>query len=193
MTRNTKSKGEQDAPANDAACKRLSVMLVGGEQNHRSQLQHRLARHCGLVESADSLDKARQLAARCHFDFLVVEPSANGDWSLDWIPALKGSSSIILSAFRPDTELAIKALRAGVSDIVTLPAEPGDLIDAFKRHLSSHPEGVVPKPTRLIHSSRHRLVGDSHSIRQVKALIERVAASSATGQLRGYCARTAGK
>ena len=55
MTRNTKSKGEQDAPANDAACKRLSVMLVGGEQNHRSQLQHRLARHCGLVESADSL------------------------------------------------------------------------------------------------------------------------------------------
>ncbi len=185
MTRTTKANGQKDVPTKDAACKRLSVMLVGGEQDHRSQLQHRLARHCGLVESADSLDKAMQLAARCHFDFLVVEPSANGDWSLDWIPTLKGSSSIILSAFRPDTELAITALRAGVSDIVTRPAEPGDLIDAFKRHLSSHPEGAVPKPTRLTHSSRHELVGESPSIRQVKALIERIAASSATVLIQG--------
>ena len=185
MTRTKRTNGHQDTPSKEGTCKRLSVMLVGGEQNHRSQLQQRLARQCGLVESADNLEKARQLVARCHFDFLVVDPADNGDWSLDWIPALKGSSSIILSAHRPDTELAINALRAGVSDIVNRPAQPEDLMDAFRRHLSIHAKGVVPKPPRLIHTSKHSLVGESPSIRQVKALIERIAASPATVLIQG--------
>lgn len=185
MARTTKDNRQQDTPGKDAACKRLSVMLVGGDQDHRSQLQQRLGRHCGLVESADSLEKASQLAARCHFDFLVVDSAGNGDWNLDWMPKLKGSSSIILSAHRPDTELAITALRAGVSDIVTWPIQADDLVEAFTRHLSSHPEGVVPRPPRLSHSSRHRLVGESPPIRQVKALIERIAASPATVLIQG--------
>lgn len=185
MTRTAGNQGRPATPARETTCSRLSVLLVGGAPEHRSQLQQRLARQCGLVEAAGSLDKAAQLAARCHFDFLVVDPTSNGDWNLGWIPALKGSSSIILSAHRPDTEMAIAALRAGVSDIVNRPADSDELMDAFRRHLSSHTDGAIPTPPRLIHSSRHKLVGESPAIKHVKALIERIAASPATVLIQG--------
>lgn len=179
-------KNPRPAPlASDIACKRLSVLLVGGEAEQRSSLQRSLARHCGLVEAANNLEKARQLASRCHFDFLVVEPQDNGDWDLDWVPQLKGSSNVILVAHRPDTERAIAALRVGVSDIVAKPAEVADLIDAFRRQLPNPAAASKPPQTRLGNSSRHQLVGESPSIQQVKTLIERIATSTATVLIQG--------
>ncbi len=179
-------KNPRPAPlASDIACKRLSVLLVGGEAEQRSSLQRSLARHCGLVEAANNLEKARQLASRCHFDFLVVEPRDSGDWNLDWVPQAKGSSSIILVAHLPDTELAIAALRAGVSDIIAGPADTRVLIDAFRRQLRGHAVVSAPSPVRSSAPSRHQLVGESPSIRQVRTLIERIAASSATVLIQG--------
>ena len=185
MVTTTRQNRRPASSPSDIACKRLSVLLVGGEAEQRSSLQQRLARHCGLVEAADSLEKAGQLASRCHFDFLVIEPYDNSDWSLDWVPQLKGSSNIILVAHRPDTERAIAALRAGVSDIVTRPAEAADLIDAFRRQLPNHAAVSTPPQTRLRTSSGHQLVGESPSIRQVKTLINRIATSNATVLIQG--------
>ncbi|MCJ7555610.1 MAG: sigma-54 dependent transcriptional regulator [Gammaproteobacteria bacterium] len=182
----TTRQNRRPAPSpSDMACKRLSVMLVGGAAEQRSSLQQRLARHCGLVEAADSLEKASQLASRCHFDFLVVEPHDNSDWSLDWVPQLKGSSNIILVAHRPDTERAIAALRAGISDIVNRPADTADLIDAFRRQLPIDDAVSASPLTRVGTSSRHQLVGESPSIRQVKTLIDRIATSTATVLIQG--------
>jgi DNA-binding NtrC family response regulator len=171
--------------SSEIACKRLSVMLVGGKAEQRSALQRNLGRHCGLVEAADSLEKARQLASRCHFDFLVVEPVDSSDWNLDWVPQAKGSSGIILVASLPNTEMAIAALRAGVSDIITGPVDVGVLLEAFQRQMPGHEVVSVPSPVRPGAPSRHQLVGESASIRHVKALIDRIAASPATVLIQG--------
>jgi two-component system NtrC family response regulator len=169
----------------EIAFKRLSVMLVGGEARHRAVLQQGLGRLCGLVETADSMEKAGQLAARCHFDFVVVEPVTNGEWNLEGVQQIKGASSVIIVATHADTQSTIAALRAGVSDIVTAPASAEDLADAFRRHLLNLSPAAAPPPPFLAGASRYQLIGDSPQIRQVKSLVQRIATSPATVLIQG--------
>jgi DNA-binding NtrC family response regulator len=182
------SNSEKTRPASpvieDIAFKRLSVMLVGGAPRHRELLQQGLSGNCALVETAENLEKASQLAARCHFDFLVIEPPSADNWNLDRLSQIKSGSGIIVVTERPDARSAIAALRAGVSDIVNAPAKPEDLVAAFRRHLEKRAPAAASQ-TPWMGPSRYQLVGESPAIRQVKALIQRIAASPATVLIQG--------
>jgi DNA-binding NtrC family response regulator len=70
----------------------------------------------------------------------------------------------ILLATVGSEELALTALRAGASDYLRLPCQPGDLLDAVRRHL-----GNLDCPARA------RIAGTSIIITELRSQIQRVA------------------
>jgi DNA-binding NtrC family response regulator len=158
-----------------------SVLIVGGDAAFRSRTRAALGRHVALVDSADGAAKAGQLMSRCKFEFLVVDSALPDTPALDWIAGLRQDGMaprVLLCAERPDSELLLDAMRRGVRDVLERPFEPEALLEALQRvALGSWAEAGVP----LIAESggavtrRRELIGESAQMRQVRALIQRIA------------------
>jgi two-component system NtrC family response regulator len=160
-----------------------SILLLGDAGSEVSRLRRSLARRFLLVESARSLDEARELALRCQFHVLIlVDPKQ--PWNdlhrslhdLDWLPA-----KILLVADRDLAETAIDALRAGASDVLLRPFATDDLVAAING-LDEAPE---PRPKGRSATTPRTLVGNTEAIRNVRALIGRIAPTPATVLIEG--------
>ena len=160
-----------------------SILLLGDAGSEVTRLRRSLARRFLLVERARDLDEARELALRCQFHVLVlVDPKQS--WNdlrrslddLDWLPA-----KILLVADRNTAETAIDALRGGASDVLLRPFATEDLVAA----INGLDEAAEPRTKSRTSKSPRRLVGNTESIRQVRALIERIAPTPATVLIEG--------
>ncbi len=174
-----------------AACKRMSVLIVGGEPAARNALRTGLARHVGLVDSAGSTRLARELMSRCHFDVLLVDGTLDQPPALEWVSSLRASGSahrVVLTAPGPDAEMAIAALRQGIDDLLPLPVRTEDVLLAIARPTGRSTTADRRGPgSSLIRPSegRHAIVGESPAIRRVKDLIDRVAPLPGTVLIQG--------
>jgi len=173
-----------------AACKAMSVLIVGGEPAARSALRTGLARQVGLVDSAGSTELAQELISRCHFDVLLVYGTLDEPPALEWVASLRASGSahrVVLTAPGPDAEFAIAAMREGIEDLLPTPVHPEDVLRAISR--ASVRPGAVPResfshPTAPS-TGKYAIVGTSPAIRRVKDLIERVAPLPGTVLIQG--------
>ena len=158
-------------------------ILILGASSEVSRLRRSLARRFLLVESARDLDEARELALRCQFHVLVlVDPQVPWDRlrrtldGCDWLPA-----QTLLIADRDLADTAIDALRGGASDVLLRPFSNEDLVAA----VTGLGEEAGARPKSRVRKGRHRLVGETESIRDVRALIERIAPTPATVLIEG--------
>jgi two-component system NtrC family response regulator len=134
-----------------------------------------------MVEYARNLDEAGQLAQRCQFHVLVVvDPTA--PWGelkqsltdSDWAPPQ------ILLVGDPDlAETAVDALRDGASDVLLRPFSTDDLVAAIGGL------GERRAAPRKATSTQRQLVGETAAMRDVRALIERIAPTPATVLIEG--------
>ena len=148
-------------------------ILVVGDGAEASRLRQRLARHFLTVEGARAIDESREVMKRCRFHvLLIVDP--NEPWRA-LRRALKDCeglpSDILLIGERSSADIAVEALRGGVSDVLLRPFTTQDLVTAV-RALS------------VQGASRHRLrfgeqeqllVGDAAPIRELRAVIGQIA------------------
>lgn len=158
-----------------------SILILGSANPETSRLRRSLARQFLLVECARDPDEARELALRCEFNVLIVvdpaEPWDELKRSLidsDWAP-----SQILLVADRDLAETAVDALRGGASDVLLRPFTTVDLIAAVNGM------GKRREVPRRAPSTRRSLVGENAAMRDVRALIERIAPTPATVLIEG--------
>jgi DNA-binding NtrC family response regulator len=154
-----------------------SILLLG-EGSESPRLQRRLARHFLTVEYAQTIDESRELAQRCRFHLLVVV-DPRGPWTairsvLDTCDGLP--TETLLIADRSGAETAIEALQNGVSDVLLRPFSTEELVAKIAAICG---EGAAQSPARM-GDSRQMLVGNSGPMREIRALIEHIAATPAT-------------
>nr|WP_297458476.1 sigma-54 dependent transcriptional regulator [uncultured Halomonas sp.] len=168
-----------------------SVLIVDDEPGMRSYLQKALGSRFALIETADTLDAAEALRQRLHFDLLLVDVRLPDRSGIEWHEALgteKRSDIIFMTAYA-DLDTAIRALRAGASDFIMKPFRLEQLLGAVDRCLErrrlARENFVLRRDSERLHRPHESMLGDSVVIREVQAIIERVAPTPSAVMITG--------
>jgi len=166
----------------------LSLLVTGTISGRDERVRRALARQFALVEWADAPDTAERLLPRCHFDCIVVEVSSAEDPVLRWVGTMRDGATpgqVILVAGAADADLESAARRAGAHGSLTLPLDTGALKRALNGRKRADSVPARPRAQRGNAAVAIEMVGASASIRAVRALIERIAPTSATVLVEG--------
>jgi len=159
----------------------ISLLVVHEDQEVRSLVQRGLQRDCGLLESAVDAKEAQQLCQRCHFDILITDHRAQQGVESGWLKQVRTRNArmdVILLTDRADLELAIAALRDGVSDLIRKPFRSTDIRQAVERCLQRRAQQQPGQPLRsdtAAFPDTPDIIGQSPSIRELCELVGRVA------------------
>jgi len=169
-----------------------SVMVVDDEPGMVSFLHRSLAQRCGWVATAGSVEDAAELLSRRHFDLIVLDIALPGRSGVEWLHQLRDqgfAGDVVLMTAYADLETAIEALRAGAADFLLKPFSVAQMLNAVKRcfeRSSLHRENYVLR--RQIDErvgAVEGLVGASTAMREVCALIKRIAPTPSTVLIQG--------
>ena len=178
------------APLGIAGARAASVLVVDDEPGMRNFLAKALASRCALVETADSVETAEALRRRCHFDLLVVDIRLPGESGVDWVSRLREQdvpTDVIVMTAYASMETAVAALRAGAVDFLLKPFRVEQLTATVDRCLEQRQlarENFVLR--RQASAGRVAgIVGQSPPVRELCAVIQRIAPTPATVLLQG--------
>jgi DNA-binding NtrC family response regulator len=168
-----------------------SVLVVDDEEGMRSFLSRALEPVVGLVEAAGSAEAGQELVSRIHFDLLILDIALPGRSGLEWLAELRTAGFtgdvILITAFA-DIDTAINAVRAGASDFILKPFRVDQMLNAVKRCFERARlmrENFVLRRTLAELAGVAGLVGESDEIRNVRALILRLASLPSTVLVHG--------
>ncbi len=185
-----KAAGALPAPGPDSGASRTlgrpaSILIVDDEPGIRDFLQRTLARRYDLVEVAANVEGAEQLCERYYFDLLIIDIRLPGRSGLQWVEELRAAGSqmdVIFMTAYADLDATIAALRSGAADFLLKPFRVEQVASAvercFERRRLTRENTVLRKQLdnfagRLYGSTD--MIGDSLPMKEVYALIQRVA------------------
>ncbi|MBU1275060.1 MAG: sigma-54 dependent transcriptional regulator [Proteobacteria bacterium] len=164
------------------------ILIVDDEKNYLVVLQALLADSGYEVLTAQTGPQALALAAEEEPDLVITDMRMPQMTGLDLIGRLKTRFSempmIVMTAYGT-VENAVEAMKAGATDYISKPFENTELLLTVQKAL---------KVRRLLFQNRllkeelkgyGEIIGDSMAMRQVYALIDKVAATKATVLLTG--------
>jgi pilus assembly protein CpaE len=129
----------------------LSIALIGPDDKRRRELAGALAGFQGAsVKEFSSfpaeLDDLPRMLAQ-HYDAVLVDLDSDPDYAFDIVESIcaHGSTSVMVYSSESDLQLAIRFMRAGAREFLTLPLGPTDLAGALARISVRGPAG---RPTR---------------------------------------------
>ena len=171
----------------------FSVLIIDDEEAARYGVRRALAQFGYQIEEAESVVEARQLmAARTH-DLLLLDVNLPGQSGLEFLQEMKvwkgGAPLVVLITAHGSEQMAVEAMKAGAYDYLPKPFEVDDLRLVVKNALETI--GLRRENQRLRERleaegrAQGSLLGDSESMRRVRALIEKVAETDATVLIRG--------
>jgi two-component system response regulator PilR (NtrC family) len=164
----------------EAAVERRSpaVLVVDDEADLRELLSLTIGRLGLDVDTAESVSAARDLLARNHYALCLTDmrlPDGTGIELVQQVTAAGGTPIAVITAYG-SAENAVAALKAGAFDYLAKPVDLDQLRllvrSALARPLAA---GERPQRTRAI----DRLRGEAPSMRQLRAMIERLSHSMA--------------
>jgi pilus assembly protein CpaE len=117
----------------------LSVLLIGpDEQRRRAIVEALSASPVGIIREHSSypsdLDELpRMLDQQC--DVVVVDLDSNAEYALEVVEGIYayGSATVIVCSAMANLELAVRCMRAGAREFLTLPLNPATIADALAR------------------------------------------------------------
>jgi len=171
---------------------RSAVLIVDDEEGMRNFLGKTLERRCGQVMLATSAEEADALAQAHRFDLVILDITLPGKNGITWLRELRDqgySGEVILITAFADLETAIEALRAGASDFILKPFRVSQILNAVKHSLErSHlrrENWVLRRTLRQRVAPMDVLIGDSETMRALRAALLRAAAVASTVLLTG--------
>ena len=183
-----------------------SILVVDDEPDLRTLYELTLLREGYRVETASSVQEAReQLRSHC-FDAVITDMRLPDGFGMELLQDLREQQRrercVVMTAYG-SAENAVEALRAGAFDYLTKPVD----LKQFRSVVASAVQGTggVPPPRALRQGGGHarnglvtmgdqasainpaldRLVGESEAMRTVKQRVTRVARSMAPVLIRG--------
>jgi two-component system, NtrC family, response regulator PilR len=165
------------------------LLVVDDEPDLRTLYELTLMREGYDVESAGSVAEAWALLEQQRFELLITDmrlPDGNG---LDLLARLEAAGrtekAMVITAYG-SPENAVEALKAGAYDYLTKPVDLRQFRASVASALGRLPAapGTEPPATRRVRSATPagalaRLAGESAAIREVRALVQKVARSMA--------------
>ncbi len=134
--------------------------------------------------TAENLTQAKQALSQQAFDFCLTDmrlPDGNG---LDFVKSLqteKPDLPVAVISAHGSMDLAVQALKLGAFDFISKPVKLRvlrDLVDTALKLSPARPDGIERR-------SRHRLLGDTVSMQQLRGKIAKLARSQAPVYISG--------
>jgi pilus assembly protein CpaE len=117
----------------------LSVLLIGpDEQRRRAIVEALSASPVGIIREhfsypSDLDELPRMLDQQC--DVVIVDLDSNAEYALEVVEGIYayGSATVIVCSAMANLELAVRCMRAGAREFLTLPLNPATIADALAR------------------------------------------------------------
>ena len=168
--------------------KRPAILIVEADVSLRRRLRHQL--HSGrldVIEASDGSEALLSLASTALALVIVGSSALGAGASLAVAQQIRRSRRglpIILITPNSSEQLAIAALRAGISDYFTHPVPFEELTASITRCLiAASPDGT--SPGQGAEETCVRMIGDSLPMREIQAYTEQVAAMDSTVLITG--------
>lgn len=169
-----------------------AILIAAGDEQLRRRLKGLFRQQkYGVIELPDNTG-VLQAFQRTSPDLVIVGSSRDDLWggirAAQQIRRWDRSVPLILLATNSFEELAIAALKAGISDYFRQPISGGDLSASIMRYLSDiparkSPPQSAPIPSGLINGQR--MIGDSPPMREIKRYIAKVASTDSNVLITG--------
>jgi pilus assembly protein CpaE len=131
----------------------LSVALIGPDEQRRKAVSEGLSGIQDITVREFSsfppvLDDMPQML-ESHYDVVILDVDSDPDFAYSLVEAIgvRGVTSVMAYSAQADVKLAIRFMRAGVREFLTLPLEPFEVQVAFNRASIRHP---APRETQRI-------------------------------------------
>lgn len=157
------------------------VLVIDDEPGMRNFLVKILGPRVKKVAEAASTSEASRLLDEGHFDLVILDNIMPGGTGLDWVTdqRRKGyfADTILVTAYA-DLEVAIAALRAGVSDFVLKPFRANQILGAMARTLDRtqlRRDNALLRRELLAGGGVGELLGSSSAMTQIREVLDRLA------------------
>jgi len=177
------SKDSADIPA--------SILIINSDTETRDLLQQALCRHHALVEAVATPEAAEALRHRCHFDLFIVDLELQGISGFEWVKMLQSQgvrADVIFTASFADMNTSVSALRAGARDLLVQPFSKEQIQASAQRCLKQREllrENFLFRSHIGKQTSLRGLVGECEAMRELAAVVERIAKTQSTVLIEG--------
>jgi DNA-binding NtrC family response regulator len=157
------------------------LLVVDDDRAMREMLVALFKEHGLLVEEAASADAALARAAEQDFDVLLSDvrmPGLSGVELVGQLRRLRPGTPVVLMTAFGTIDSAVEAMRSGAFDYLTKPFEPDAVMLAVERALAHRALALENEQLRRAvdrSSSLGELIGKSPAMREIFALIKRIA------------------
>lgn len=163
-----------------------SALVVDDERDIRELLTLTLGRMGLRVDTAASLDQAREQLARQRYDLCLTDMRLPDGSGLDLVGEISRRfphTPVAMITAHGNVEAAVEALKAGAFDFVSKPVElsvlRGLVTHALRLEPPAVPASATPAATPAPAPNTGRLLGDSPALVALRATIGKVARSQA--------------
>ena len=175
-----------------------TILIVDDERLNRDLLEQELMEAGYRTLSAENGAQAIEVAGKAHPDLILLDAMMEG---LDGfatcerfkaVEATRAIPVIFLTALT-DTEVKLRAFKAGAVDYITKPFQTEELLARVGTHISLRREieahrrskSTIQYLVEEIRAERHSMVGDSSALRRVLEQIAQVAPTDSTVLVQG--------
>jgi DNA-binding NtrC family response regulator len=180
------------------AAEAATVLIVDDELLNRDLLEQELLEAGYRTISAANGKEALELAAKSRPDLILLDAMMEGLDGFETCERLKSGEStrsipVIFLTALSDTEIKLRAFRAGAVDYVTKPFQTEELLARVGTHISLRREidahrkskSTIQYLVEEIRADSHSIVGDSPALRRVLEQISQVAPTDSTVLIQG--------
>jgi len=167
------------------------LLVVDDEDSFRSLVAKELRRVGYAVETAGTLEEARQHLARQTFHLVLLDvrlPDGSGLELLEDIKSSLPSTQVVILTAYGTVEEAIQAMKHGAHDFLAKPCKLGELEAVLEKALKAQSlergNLALQRDVDRLQPS-DRFVGETAGIRELLGLVSRVAATDSTVLIRG--------
>jgi len=166
---------------------RKQILVVDDEPNLRRVLRAQLERDGYDVHTSEDGEQALSLLTEHHIDLVITDlrmPKVDGMELLRRISALEDPMPVVMITAHGTVDTAVEALKMGAFDYITKPFDQEDVRTIVRKALRtqdlSATEASRPSLTGGLQAGRYGIIGQSPSLLELYAVLDRVADTPTT-------------